>query len=362
MRFIAALMVFCYHTSLGAPYLRLMGSNTAYGRWSQWAAPAGGLGVSFFFVLSGFVLTWSARDQDTPTAFWRRRFVKIYPNYVVTWFLAGAIFAWSSTPALDVFLNLGMLTVWIPHFTTGFTGDSPNWSLGVEALFYLSFPLLYKAARRIREQDLKYWIGGVAAAVILIPTVGYAAFSSGPPVPLGPFSEAQYYFSYVCPAPRLLEFALGILVARAVMAGRWLDVGLLPSFVLLAAAYVLSLHVPYLYGQLSTCVIPVAMVIAAGAVADIKGRFSPFRSATMVWLGNISFAFYLVHFITIRSMRTALGTKMYSTPQTVLIDACSLAITVLAAAILYYAVERPLVHRFSGPRRPVLTPSVATGG
>lgn len=44
--------------------------------------------LSFFFVLSGFVMTWSARPGDTATAFWRRRAAKIYPLHAVTWFAA----------------------------------------------------------------------------------------------------------------------------------------------------------------------------------------------------------------------------------------------------------------------------------
>lgn len=45
--------------------------------------------VSFFFVLSGFVLTWVARPDDTPGKFWRARAVKIFPGHLVV--LAAAV-------------------------------------------------------------------------------------------------------------------------------------------------------------------------------------------------------------------------------------------------------------------------------
>jgi peptidoglycan/LPS O-acetylase OafA/YrhL len=45
---------------------------------------ASATGVSFFFVLSGFVLTWSARPDDIATGFWRRRIARIYPVHLVT--------------------------------------------------------------------------------------------------------------------------------------------------------------------------------------------------------------------------------------------------------------------------------------
>src|SRR5690242_14192774 len=99
LRFVAALCVFAYHAWLPIPALRLVNDDgVAYGVYGK-VSQAGGLGVGFFFVLSGFVLTWSARPGDTPKSFWRRRIVKIYPNYAVAWLLAMVLFAAAYTPA-----------------------------------------------------------------------------------------------------------------------------------------------------------------------------------------------------------------------------------------------------------------------
>lgn len=64
LRFVAAFLVFVAHsaesfragdtTDLRAPWRFLF---------------LGGVGVSFFFVLSGFVLTWSHCEGDRPSAF-----------------------------------------------------------------------------------------------------------------------------------------------------------------------------------------------------------------------------------------------------------------------------------------------------
>jgi peptidoglycan/LPS O-acetylase OafA/YrhL len=39
-------------------------------------------------VLSGFVLTWSARKYDTVRQFWHRRFLKIFPHHIVAFAIA----------------------------------------------------------------------------------------------------------------------------------------------------------------------------------------------------------------------------------------------------------------------------------
>jgi peptidoglycan/LPS O-acetylase OafA/YrhL len=315
--------------------------------------------VSFFFVLSGFVLTWSARDNDTTTGFWRRRFVKIYPNYVVTWALALWLFAGSSTSTRTAVANLFMVQVWVPDYLTNFSVDAPSWSLGVEAFFYLSFPLLLNAFGRIDPRHLKYWIIGAVAAVWATPAVAYALLPKTPLVPTGQdLSATAYWFSYVLPPVRMVDFALGILVALAVKHGRWRNIGMLPSFVLLAGGYWLTYHVPYLYGQRAAMIIPIALLIAAAATADIEGRFTPFRNRTMVWLGEISFAFYLLHYVALSWLRKQLGTEMYSTTEGIAILVGAAAGTVVVSWLLYRLVEVPLVRRYSRPRRTARTKAV----
>lgn len=352
LRIFAALMVFVAHQSLPLPQLRLMGDPSAVSDFAHWGQPSGGIAVAFFFVLSGFVLTWSARERDTARAFWRRRFVKIYPNYVVAWVLAMVLFAASSTPGWVAALNLGTFHPWVPTFFDYISVDVPSWTLGVEALFYATFPLLYFGLKRVRPQRLLLWIAGLIAAIILTPTLIQAVVPKGESLPFSPVSNMQYWLTYIFPPSRLFDFALGIVLARAVQAGRWRNIGIIPSLVIFAGCYAITPSVSLLYQLQATCIVPIVLLIAAAASADVNGRATLFSTRPVVWLGNISFAFYLLHYIVLDYTRTRLGTRMFSVPAASLIMVGELLLAIAASAVLYYAVERPMVRRWSAPRSP----------
>ncbi|MGC1214837.1 MAG: acyltransferase [Micromonospora sp.] len=359
-RWPAAFAVWVYHSSQNIPNVTLFRDATFNNHLQTVAMPAGGVGVQAFYVLSGFVLTWSARPNDTVRAFWRRRFVKIYPNYLITWLLAMGMFAIATTPMWVALLNLTMLQPWVPDISIFFSVNMPSWSVGVEALFYVLFPLLYLLIRRIDAARLTYWIAGVIAATFAVPVALYLALPSSPTVALYPVTEEQLFLAYVFPPSRLLDFALGILVARAVMTGRWRDIGTVWAGLLMAASYVVALFVPYLYGLRAVCAVPIAFLIAACATADVKGRPTLFRNRLMVWLGNLSYAFYLLQFMVYLTVRFALGLRVFSTPVSIAILLGNLALTIALSAALYTFVERPLVRRWSKPRRaPVVAPTPA---
>lgn len=123
------------------------------------------------------------------------------------------------------------------------------------------------------------------------------------------------------------------------------------------AGYVATRWVPYLYAQRVTTVVPIALLVASAAIADRDGRFTPFRNRAMTWLGEISFAFYLLHFIVLTELRDLLGTKLYSTPEGIGLLLLAIGVTVLLSWILYRLVEAPITKRFSSPRRRPAAPA-----
>jgi peptidoglycan/LPS O-acetylase OafA/YrhL len=353
LRFVAAALVFLFHSSLASTGIRLLAVGTVQSRYTSLMVYAGGFGVGFFFVLSGFILTWSAPVRDTAGTFWRRRFFKIVPAYLVAWVLAVVLLGWSSSTMGQKLLTFFMLQAWVPDLATNYSVDPPSWSLSTEAFFYLAFPLILPLAKRILPQHLKYWIGGAMITVLALPLLMYAIVPAGSArVPNVPTASANYeWFAYIFPPTRLLDFVLGVLVARAVMAGRWRDIGMLWPGVLLVACYAISFRMPLQYGLSINCVIPAALLVAAGARADVQGRFTLFRNKAMVWLGEISYAFYLVQYIVLEYGRTLLGGRFFGVSAGFALIAAEGLAAVALAWVIYACVERPAMRRWSRPRR-----------
>jgi len=356
VRFIAAFMVFLFHSSL-LKLFRIYGTNQ--GPYDIVVHNSGFLGVSFFFVLSGFVLTWSARESDTTLLFYRRRLLKIYPNHIVTWALAMVLFAavfYSTTSAV---FNFFLLQAWSPDAGIFFGINIPAWSLCCEIFFYLCFPLLLWAVRKIRPTRLWWYAIGVAVLILLMPVIAQSLPASptfGPGnigTPYYGHSTTQFWFVSIFPPVRMLDFVLGILMARIVLTGRWINLPVAPALLLLVASYVASLFEPWLYQVNSANILPLALLVAAIATADVRGRRSFLKSPVMQRLGEMSYAFYLLHWslgLWIK-LRTPIGLDHdLSIPNGIAVIVGLLAVTLVASWLLYTYVESPIMRRWSRPR------------
>ncbi|MCC3767132.1 acyltransferase [Streptomyces sp. UNOC14_S4] len=356
MRFLAAAAVFFSH-SFFQFVPSSWGSDTGTGFfWSK----AGSAGVSFFFVLSGFVLTWSARADEPARAFWRRRACKIYPNHLVT--AAAAVLLIVShggtVSARQLLPNLALLHTWLPVGSVLTGVNTVSWSLCCEAFFYLSFPLLSRALRAVPERRLWWCAGGLVALVWCVPLVARLLLPGDPVLsPRMPYSEVQLWFVYFFPVTRCLEFLLGMVLARLVADGRFPRVPLVPAGALVAGAYVAALYAPGQYGTVAVCVAPLGLLIASGAVADAGGRPSVLRRPAMVWLGEVSFALYMVHQLLIDEVARRLGINAAHSLNSW--SAAALSLPVLGGALtlawlLYRGVELPVMRKWSRRHRPLL--------
>ncbi|MEU5445965.1 acyltransferase family protein [Streptomyces griseofuscus] len=353
LRFFAALLVFvCHAWSQFNPQADTASRNLAY-----FLLPAGPVGVSFFFVLSGFVLTYAARPGDTVLGFWRRRMAKIYPNHVVTW-VAGLVLVLATGAALSAGTTaaaLFLVQAWWPHMIMTATVNPISWSLACELFFYLLFPFLLRALRRLPRQGLWPAAGLLTALILAVPQL--ATLLPGKVMPLAGYSLTQFWFVYTAPPVRLLEFALGIVLALLVRNGMWPLVSVRLAVVLCCAGYAVAgvttmvTKLPHLWAMVSATVIPLAVLIATAACRDRSGLPSAARHPRLIRLGELSFAFYLVHHMILTACFTAVLPDGFR-PGLLGLTGVAVALFFVcwaAAWLLHTAVETPAMRRWGRP-------------
>ena len=337
LRWIAAFLVFGFHVQAEHVFRDPTAQHLAFAIFGQ-----GATGVDFFFVLSGFVLTWSARPGTPARTVWRRRAAKVVPNHVVTWVIAVAglvYFDPRSVSVVSSVLGLFLLQAWVPAESVYYAGNTPAWSLSCEMAFYFAFPLLLVLVNRLRDRRL--WPAAIALVVVvlLIPALVL-------PLP----TDTAYWLTYVFPLTRMVEFALGMLLARIVRAGRWPNIGLGWSMALCVAGYWLSAYLPGTFGYVAATVILISLLVGSAAVADVNGTWSPWRHRWCVRLGEISFAFYLLHQIVLRFADKAFHLSALPTAAAAGLTAGLLVVTVVAALLLFNTVEQPMMRLLRGRR------------
>ncbi|WHT16505.1 acyltransferase [Crossiella sp. CA-258035] len=361
LRAIAALAVFITHCLIGLNFGH--GEGAAYLGLSQLFSYAA---VSLFFVLSGFVLTWSVQPSDSATRFWRRRYVRVFPNHVLVLGLTLLFMVFwganSSLPSLTEEIGLGpalaqvfLVHVWYPSSAYLGFASAITWSLACEVFFYFCFPLLHRIVSRIPARRL--WLTAVAVFAAGLSFVAFADnFLGGQNITESDaalsLSLEQLWLTYFFPLSRLPEFILGMLMARLLREGRLTGLRLrhtawLPLLPILACPF---LPPTYAFGAIHG--LSCALLVAAAAATDLRGDRSVLRGRAMVYLGDRSFAFYTVHLLTIAVLlEFVVGTPpTVDTGEGLLISVgLFLPCAALAAWLLHRYVEVPLVRRFSAP-------------
>lgn len=344
LRWLAAFIVFCYHIgTLGVIHSPSSGPSGTERHWEA-VFSQGDIGVAFFFVLSGFVLTWVAKPADTRTAFWRRRVAKIYPNHVVTWAIVIGLttLLWGDKlNKVVTLLNLALVQPWfytsLHGFSIGYSVNTVSWSLGCEAFFYLSFPFVIPLLRKLNAKQL-YWTAGILTGLTYAcQHWQYYLFPHNP--------SASFWFVYMFPPVRSIEFWLGVVTALLVKRGRWYGPDLWTAMALAIGVYYVNgtnWITPYLH-TISFDIV-CCLLIAAAAQADLAGARSPWRWRPLVFLGEISFAFYLVHVELIQNIMRAWRPHGWHAETALLVIPCLLAGAIGLAYLLYRFVEMPFMR------------------
>jgi peptidoglycan/LPS O-acetylase OafA/YrhL len=342
LRAVAALLVFVHHFAIAeeksGPFLFRLQSELY-------------IGVSVFFVLSGFLITLRYYDEKIPLRQYAvNRFARIYPMYflvtlvtfVFYYFYPGARWAedaLGNNPAFTFFMNVTLLRGFFDKLIL--SGVPQGWTLTVEECFYFLAPVIFFLLRK--RVKLLFLLAGfylLGTALVVIPKGenSYGFFQSFQ------FMWLSTFFG------RCFDFFVGVQMAlwfrrreaRVHTGTAWYTVtgGLLLSAAILLMSFINVSEARYPYALYTTAgliinnwLLPLVIGIFFWGLITERTFISKILATPLFeLLGRSSYTFYLIHMGVISMAAVAVVQKWIF----------HLPVMLILSIILYKLVEEPL--------------------
>jgi peptidoglycan/LPS O-acetylase OafA/YrhL len=290
---------------------------------------AGGLGVTVFFVLSGFIMTHVYRSKFRSNLsllswgeFLQNRIARLYPVHVVSalTMFAFAIVGWhfgftphkaSFTPS-SVCANITLTQVWFPGVGAM---NGVSWSISAEWFAYLLFPIVY----------FLLWKSGDDWPWIVAPLALVACHLAHTHSALAQISA---------------EFPLGMAAYELQVRKRRSGFGKSAGIVIILLYLIALYYISYAYYAVGTSLASVLLFSALVDPTDIFGKLLSTR--VLVYLGEISYSIYMWHMVVWVFLRRGLGVvlQVHVVPRLWLIG-LGLMLTLVVSSLSYHFVEEP---------------------
>jgi peptidoglycan/LPS O-acetylase OafA/YrhL len=272
----------------------------------------GYVAVSFFFLLSGFILAYNyapkmAAGRFNLREFWNARIARLYPV-----FLLGLIISYqmlelewhAHTHAMfwaGAILTPLMMESWHPVLATFWS--TPAWAVSVEISLYFAFPLLLKVRLPQRMRSLLgLWLG-VWGCGLVLPLLYIWLKPDGGGVP-NRFSGGEVLRALkFMPPEHIFTFFCGIVLARIHSARQWSHafrawtavVGALGCYGLLALAYHTQTTLPLYPVMHEPLMVPFYSMLIFGMAAP-HWLARVVGNSVFVAVGEASYCLYILHF------------------------------------------------------------------
>lgn len=347
LRFIAAAMIVIIHIEDWDGLFGFYKNNPPFLAWAQ--------GVSFFFVLSGFILAYIyPKMENWPEVrrFLRARIARIWPALFASFILA----IWLLSLEWDYktgFANLFMVNAWIPFPIYFFSYNSPSWSISTEFFFYLAFPLL------IYQWNKTWLVKLLVSGAIVVALISVSNMLKLPGlVSIDDKGVTLSALLRIHPASRIFEFVFGMCVAtywrKQVGFVQWSEsrATLYEAGAILLAGAFMYFTVPlskwigktWAGSAASAWLGSSGSMLAFGLLIYVmamgRGRIAAWLSHPMpVLLGEISFSLYLLHQILLRYYQANIAA--FPVLPNMLLLAIFWVVLLLASYVMWSLIEMP---------------------
>lgn len=265
----------------------------------------GPLGVTFFFILSGFILTYSYHkkaqqlDKNGIISFYIARFGRIYPVAFLTFIISIPLVYQDYSQSMMAFIGKAMfqlllLQSYVPNSHIYYSFNGVAWSISTEIFFYLMFPFILKWLFKHKDRP---WFFGLFIVLIMAIEIGLGWYLRNSLQGL----DSVYWLFYISPFFRIFDFLSGCCIAFLFILNpvrnkstAVFSIVELASIALLVLVYANVSRFP---GSMSFGIlfIPfIALMIYVFAHENgIISRIMQWK--VFVFLGEASFSFYMVH-------------------------------------------------------------------
>ena len=345
LRAIAAFSVILFHSGWW-----FTPPGTEFYKWLRFLMVFGGdgglQGVKFFFILSGFLITYLMFSEQAKQGkinilyFYVRRVLRIWPLYYLTLVAGFLVYPWlMHLSGKDFHETAGgwMYSLFAANFDNVYNPGSPTagilgvqWSVAVEEQFYLTWPLIFYAFSK------KKFYPFLLLAIIILSEIFFVRAET--------FAEETFH---LLSCFRFLAFG-GLLAwicftyderVRIFFSkiSKTLTIVIYSVCLLLLLAETKMIHLFPWYknaGQFVAIIFFGFVIVEQNYSANSFFKIGSFR--ILNWLGKISYGLYLTHMIAIYIVRGVFP----EAPEFFLLKVLSaILITVLISHISYYYME-----------------------
>lgn len=267
------------------------------------------IGVSYFFILSGFVMiiAYGRKSSVHPASYIQNRFARIYPVYLLAILLSlfyKKILVPEDYTVAGIILNFFAMQSWVPSHALSI--NFPGWSLSVELLFYTVFPFVFNYFYR------KHTLKQLAVPIIIVWILSQWFFLSHLNKGFHFFAheKSNENFLFYFPLLHLNQFLIGNLAGLLfVKYGTGKQRNYDGLILLLTGCFLLSIlfkpqFLNYHNGLLAIVFIPIILLMAlnTGLITKI------FNHKFLVYLGEISYGIYILQVPVYMSIKYLLNT------------------------------------------------------
>ncbi len=264
--------------------------------------------VSFFFILSGYILTHAYRQRldnsKQKKKYFLSRLAKLYPLYFIAFLIdlprgLNYFFSEYSTKeaitktAISSIAHLSMLQSWVPRVTASW--NPPAWSLSCEIFFYIIFIFVMKPL--LTASKKRYLL----TLFYLFPILIYFILKNTTLVSIDSSLFRTFWRSF--PLLKINEFFIGILLYSFCLERNRILLfiekynGLIFWGAVLLSILLTTLARDYIPRDIFSSVLYVpifGLIIISSQNKSFIGK-NVFESKLMVHLGLISYALYILH-------------------------------------------------------------------